>query len=294
MQIKRMVGAKARCVKRYDVPQFNVTPGEGAPRMRSRADIQDAVIGRAEQFAHQRNYTGPAKFETIDYKKALAELSPEERELERGFVPVGAGEGNQAAAASRHFAERIRHYEQRGHAKAIAVTLAEGEERASGLHKTRANLPTGSPWAAQGQQEQQDEIHRFSKLTGQRRGEIMVKTHAAGGGPDQTTAEAMRELSVDALVRRLAASVLHRGFARPDHAERAFADLWYAINFPPPLPTPGAGPATIPGSRPGSGDKLDDYNQRRQATVESVMDQTRRLLADPAQRHTLSPMPLGN
>ena len=162
------------------------------------------------------------------------------------------------------------------------------------LKEVRAGLPRHSPWAAEDEQRRRDEVARFSKLTGARPGEIVVKTHAAGGGVDETTHAALRELTVDALVRRLAASVLHRGFTRPDHAERAFADSWYVINFPPPLPTPGVGPATIPGSRPGSSDTLDAYNRQREAAVESVMDQVRRLLADPAQRHTLSPMPLGN
>lgn len=150
MEIKRMVEGTARKVARYE---FSMPKGEGHV---TRQEIQRRLITRAEQFAHARQYTGLGKFQQIDYEKAMAELSPEERAIERGFAP--AREPSQQQRASRHLAERVRHFAQEGHTHSQAIDLATKEHLRSGLGQI--NLPKNSPWAAQGQQEQARQLLR--------------------------------------------------------------------------------------------------------------------------------------
>lgn len=308
MEIKRMIGAAARCLKRYEMPAR--TPTEGAPTMdvrrMTKEDASRFATKEATEIARERGISFETAYRNLldanmPLKEAVAGIGTvsEHDRLVRKYQQTGETEeearrlaGTDPRAAYRHVDQVAAMKIKQARAQGRTITLSEARQAAiaddpklaerAGLLAPRGTVPT----------EGSEQMAAF--YHGETVPEAVMKRYAAGGGVDETTHAAMRELSVEALVRRLAASVLHRGQAWPDHAERAFADAWYATNFPPPLPTPGAGPATIPGSRPGSSDKLDAYNQRRQATVESVMDQTRRLLADPAQRHTLSPMPLGN
>ena len=284
MIVKHMIGAKARCRKTYEFPKFNMTPTEGAPSMRSKEEIEAAVIGRAEQFAHQRNYTGPGKFESVDYKKALAEISPEERALERGLPPDeddGQIEPTQRERASRHFAERIKHYEGGGHTKAIAVTLAKAEE--GGLKEVRAGLPRHSPWAAEDEQTRRDEVARFSRLTGARPGEVTVKAHAARSGPLSTIEQEKLRTARPTLVRQVAADCLHRGRTQPDHHSWRWVDSWFGANVPPPPPTPGTDGAAA----------LAGYTTAREAFLDEVIEAARALLRDPQAANLLRPTPLG-
>ena len=288
MIVKRMVVPDDVKVRRYTSP-LELTPGL-EDTMTSR-DVQERAIRRAEELAHARNYMGAGRFEQIDYEKALSELSPEERALERGFGPVATREPSQAQRASKHHAERIVHLTQMGYSRSAAVEKARAEERRTGLDEVRAAVPH-TPWSAQDQQHREDGARAFSLAAGSRIGGEMVRDYEAGPGVGETLNAAKRAMSRDTLVRALAASVLYRGGSVPDARERSFADSWFEANFPPPAPVPGAGPGTVAGSPPGS-HRLDGYNKERERFLESVMQGVRAVLRDPAQRQQLRPGPLG-
>lgn len=90
--------------------------------------LQDRVIRRAEQFAHERHYTGPGRFQKCDVDKALAELSPEERQIERGLTGRWRESGSQQARASKHLAEEIAKHRAYGYSHADAIKRALTEE----------------------------------------------------------------------------------------------------------------------------------------------------------------------
>lgn len=274
MQIKKMVTPDDKKVRRYTMP-MDLTPTQEEPRMRTQAEIQAETVQRAEELAVRDGFQGPGKFAMKHYTLALGERSSQERELERGFVPVGADEG-QAAAASRHLAKEITRHEQKGYSRDEAVELAKDDERRSGLHQTRANLPTGSPWAVAGEKEQQDAARHFSLMTGQRRGDVIEKRYA-GPGPLSTAHEENRRTSRTELVKREAVSCLRRNIAQPDGQERHRIDEWFADNFPTPRPTSGGGSAA----------DVAAHNALREQTIEAIMEDVRRILRDPAARAAL-------
>lgn len=277
MIIKRLVTPEQN-VRRYTLPPMELTPDEEGARMSSQAEVQQVAIARAKEFADRRGFAGGG-YELVDYTKALSEMSPEDKAVERGVSTEDGdslAEPTQRQRASTHFAERLCHYEQRGHTKAIAVTLAKDEERASGLHQVRAGLPANSPWAVAGQQEQQDDIRRFSKLTGQHPGEIVAKAYA-GPDPLSITHEENRRRSRTELVQREAVSCLRRNIAQPDGQERARIDEWFADNFRTPRPTSGGGSAA----------DVAAHNALREQTIEGIMEDVRRILRDPAARAAL-------
>lgn len=272
MEIKRMVEGTARKVARYE---FSTPKGEGHV---TRQEIQRQLIKRAEQFAHARHYTGLGRFQQIDYEKAVSELSPEERAIERGST---VREPSQQQRASRHLAERVRHFAQEGHTRAEAVATATEEHRRSGL--AALHLPRNSPWAVQGQQEQREEAHRYAKVAGAKIGNIAVKLHDAGSGVSLSTHDEKLRTARELLPRQVAASVMYRGGSQPGQAERDWLDHWFGVLVPPPAPVAGGGNAA----------ELAAYNRMREQFLDDLMERAQQLLRDPAERAKLQPTKLG-
>lgn len=273
MIVKRMVEGTARKVARYEFS----TPTKGEGQV-TRQEIQRRLITRAEQFAHARHYAGLGKFQQIDYKKAVAELSPEERAIERGFT---VREPSQQQRASRHLAERVRHFTQEGHTPAEAISRATEEHKRSGLGQI--SLPRNSPWTVQGQQEQREEAHRFAMVSGSRIGYEQVRLHDAGPGTLSTTHDEKLRTGRELLPRQVAAAVMYRGAAQPGQAERDWLDHWFGVLNPPPAPVAGGGNAA----------ELSAYNRMREQFLDDLMERARQLLRDPAERAKLQPTKLG-
>lgn len=279
MEIKRMVGGVAKHTKVYELPRL--TPNEETPSMRTREEVQQKVCARAEELAVADQHRGPGHFAEQHYHLALREISPADKDIERGLAPTD-GDGNQAAAASRHLAEEITRHEHHGYSRDEAIKKATDEERASGLHQTRAALPKDSPWAVAGEKEQQDAARHFSRMTGQRRGEIVAKAYA-GPGPLSTTHEEKLRTSRPVLVNQVAASCLDRNIPQPDGHERAWIDAWFGVNVPPPAPIAGT----------DSRAALSGYNKARAEFISEVMEAARVVLRDPQARAALRPTRLG-
>ncbi len=110
----------------------------------------------------------------------------------------------------------------------------------------------------------------YAKVTG------AVRKTYAGPGPAATTHEEAATTSRETLIRQIAADALARGEWRPGPAARAAADFWFGVTSPAPPP----------GSPPGM---VEAYNKLREATINLIVEEVRRLLADPAQRAALAP-----
>lgn len=310
MQVKKMITPDQN-VRVYTAP-LNVTPTEGTSSMRSRAEIQRALIVRAEELAMKEGHHGPGKFAERHYKLACQEISPEARAIERGFIP--AREPGQRVRAYRHQDQLAAMYLQQGRAKTLAEAWTLANQAAPAIAAqaqalTVQQAPDGR-WCVMKDSEPvqcfrtKEEADAYQTSLrgpdteteeGARHMSLFFRDarYAAGSGPAETSHAAMRAMSREVLVRRLAASAMHGGRADVNETERAFADAWFGENFPPPSPRSGAGPATIPGSPPGSSDLLTGYNVMREATVEAILQQTRRLLSDPAERQKIRPGGLG-
>jgi len=93
--------------------------------MPSQIEVQKVLCGRAEELARGEGWQGPARFGPRHYKMALAEVSPEQRAVERGMAPKP--EATQAQLAARHQDELARQLLRQGKAKsyAAAVKLAD-------------------------------------------------------------------------------------------------------------------------------------------------------------------------
>lgn len=232
----------------------------------TQTELQRNTMGRAREFADRRGYKGGG-FELCDYQKALSELSPQERLAERGLT-VRKSE-SQKVLASKHFSEEVVKRRASGLSHAAAVEKTKAEEPPN-LRARRAGFEPRS-----GLSEGQAAMCTFFRADSP-----PAEAYAAGSGAAETTEGSARTVGRDVLVRQVAASVLHRGNSAPDQYERSFADDWYGVRVPPPPPVSG-------------GQDLGPYNRQRAAFVESVLADARQLLADPAERATLAPRPLG-
>lgn len=260
MQTKKMVAPDAGTVRRYDMP-MRLTPRQ-EDHVRGRTEIQARTMQRAREFADRRGFKG-GSFEVADYQKALSELSPEERAIERGLGSLTGA--SQQQRASRHLAERVRHFAQQGHARAEAIAMATQEHQSSGL--AALNLPRNSPWAAAGERTQRNEVHRFAKL------------NSTGVYP--TTHGEAALTGADLLPSKVAASVLARGGNTPNQIEIAWVGDWWEVNQPAPRPAPQADPRI-----------LDEYNKARLRFVEDVCTEAAAILRDPVKRNQIAPAKL--
>lgn len=264
MQIRKMVATDAGTVRRYTL-SLNLTPEEDMPKMSTQAEIQHGLIMRAEALAMREGYQGPGKFTPKHYQLALAERSPSERGVERGFASIPPREPSQQQRASRHLAERVRYFAQEGHTRADAVAMASKEHLRSGLGQI--SLPRNSPWDAAGERTQRNEVHRFAKL------------NSTGVYP--TTHGEAALTGADLLPMKVAASVLARGGNTPNQIEIAWVSDWWGTNQPAPRPTPQADPRI-----------LDKYNKARLRFVEDVCKEVTAIFRDPVKRNQIAPAKL--
>jgi len=267
-------------VKEYTVAWGNkakVYTQDGRQVTRSRDDIQAALTTRAEELAVARGYSGVGRFERLDYERALAEISPADRAMERNLGPITPEEVEvrelevwQAAnphakdhAELRHLAkqaiEKRRAYLHQD--QAAAMLIRQGKARS--LREAFAMANAAAP--------------DIAKLAG------LPIEQDYGAGPAETSHEAALRASRAALVRQVAASALQRGISQPDGHERDWIDSWYGTNLPPPPPV----------ARTDQQAAMDAYNARREQFVEGVLQDARRALADPAERAKLKPTRLG-
>jgi hypothetical protein len=120
------------------------------------------------------------------------------------------------------------------------------------------------------------ESPEIAKLAGVHPDLLLEAKNYAGPAPQVPLHGEAKTLPQDVLVRQIAASALKQGVWRPGPDARERADFWFGQNFP--APPAGSGKAV-----------LDSYNGLREKTVDQIIEDARRLMADPAERKKLHP-----
>jgi hypothetical protein len=255
MEVTTMVtrGIPAR---HYTMPLTTDNQGE---HMQNRTEIQQIVIRRAEELATHEGFQGPGRFKPRHYRLALSELSPAEREAERGLTP--RQNDSQSSLAGKHFAEQVRLFTQRGLPHDLAIEFAKASE-GEALRARRAGTATGPSEGAK----------HFGLFF---RGAASSRAYSGSTTVDRDKADTLH----DVVVKRIAADCLARDLADLDQTHASWADSWYGVVNP--APAPGATEVV-----------LAAYNREREAAVNAVLEAARAILRDPEQTAKLRPTTL--